>query len=123
MIKKLREAGYDITGKKTADRRLGESLLFGSDRELDEVTNVIMRVMDAGEYIKNNYTPAEQKMVEAYFDGAVGILEMGLSQGKTMDDMLRFIFPTSGEAGTYPCLLYTSPSPRDVEESRMPSSA
>ena len=24
---------------------------------------------------------------------------------------------------TYGCLLYTSPSPRDVEESRMPSSA
>ena len=28
---------------------------------------------------------------------------------------------TSGAA--YTCLLYTSPSPRDVEESRMPSSA
>ena len=26
-------------------------------------------------------------------------------------------------AGAYTCLLYTSPSPRDVEESRMPSSA
>ena len=25
--------------------------------------------------------------------------------------------------GAEPCLLYTSPSPRDVEESRMPSSA
>ena len=25
--------------------------------------------------------------------------------------------------GAVPCLLYTSPSPRDVEESRMPSSA
>ena len=25
--------------------------------------------------------------------------------------------------GSYVCLLYTSPSPRDVEESRMPSSA
>ena len=25
--------------------------------------------------------------------------------------------------GVYTCLLYTSPSPRDVEESRMPSSA
>ena len=25
--------------------------------------------------------------------------------------------------GSYACLLYTSPSPRDVEESRMPSSA
>ena len=27
------------------------------------------------------------------------------------------------EAGIIDCLLYTSPSPRDVEESRMPSSA
>ena len=26
-------------------------------------------------------------------------------------------------AGSWGCLLYTSPSPRDVEESRMPSSA
>ena len=34
---------------------------------------------------------------------------------------------TDDAIGTYPdqrtCLLYTSPSPRDVEESRMPSSA
>ena len=29
----------------------------------------------------------------------------------------------AGLAISYPCLLYTSPSPRDVEESRMPSSA
>ena len=28
-----------------------------------------------------------------------------------------------GTAWTMDCLLYTSPSPRDVEESRMPSSA
>ena len=28
-----------------------------------------------------------------------------------------------GAASDYNCLLYTSPSPRDVEESRMPSSA
>ena len=27
------------------------------------------------------------------------------------------------ELNSTPCLLYTSPSPRDVEESRMPSSA
>ena len=30
---------------------------------------------------------------------------------------------TIREAMRIPCLLYTSPSPRDVEESRMPSSA
>ena len=29
---------------------------------------------------------------------------------------------TAGGASIYNCLLYTSPSPRDVEESRMPSS-
>ena len=29
----------------------------------------------------------------------------------------------SNEGYNDPCLLYTSPSPRDVEESRMPSSA
>ena len=30
---------------------------------------------------------------------------------------------TNGVTSSYGCLLYTSPSPRDVEESRMPSSA
>ena len=30
---------------------------------------------------------------------------------------------TPGDAVVLSCLLYTSPSPRDVEESRMPSSA
>ena len=29
----------------------------------------------------------------------------------------------TGNSNTSACLLYTSPSPRDVEESRMPSSA
>ena len=31
--------------------------------------------------------------------------------------------PANITRGSYLCLLYTSPSPRDVEESRMPSSA
>ena len=31
--------------------------------------------------------------------------------------------PCTTDNAAYPCLLYTSPSPRDVEESRMPSSA
>ena len=35
-----------------------------------------------------------------------------------------FYIPSTRTRGLlYPCLLYTSPSPRDVEESRMPSSA
>ena len=36
----------------------------------------------------------------------------------------RYIWPRGKVKDfTYPCLLYTSPSPRDAHESRMPSSA
>ena len=35
----------------------------------------------------------------------------------------RTVCGWKGEAHYHDCLLYTSPSPRDVEESRMPSSA
>ena len=39
-------------------------------------------------------------------------------------DLNKFkIFCKKNETMPYICLLYTSPSPRDVEESRMPSSA
>ena len=42
---------------------------------------------------------------------------------KDKDDFIKAIenFPT--EKMTKPCLLYTSPSPRDRQKSRMPSSA
>ena len=39
---------------------------------------------------------------------------------RDLDEVLEDI-AMAGRA--YPCLLYTSPSPRDIEESRMPSSA
>ena len=42
------------------------------------------------------------------------------------DDFNRYILDSDGHRqlnSSYDCLLYTSPSPRDVEESRMPSSA
>ena len=39
-------------------------------------------------------------------------------------DHVLFLFEEEDDAERYLiCLLYTSPSPRDVEESRMPSSA
>ena len=47
--------------------------------------------------------PASRRFYQAVFD-TIGI-------------------PVAGEGPDYFCLLYTSPSPRDVEESRMPSSA
>ena len=38
-------------------------------------------------------------------------------------DKVGATYPTSGNSGFSACLLYTSPSPRDTERSRMPSSA
>ena len=51
--------------------------------------------------------------------------------GSAVEDAFVFAWSADGQAieaetdsnGNYTCLLYTSPSPRDVEESRMPSSA
>ena len=42
---------------------------------------------------------------------------------KDSDETSALEFLSSDGASYYLCLLYTSPSPRDVEESRMPSSA
>ena len=42
---------------------------------------------------------------------------------KGYDNTRKLIRAKMIECYPYHCLLYTSPSPRDVEESRMPSSA
>ena len=44
-------------------------------------------------------------------------LELDLAQGTNI------FYGNNAQGKTNICLLYTSPSPRDVEESRMPSSA
>ena len=46
--------------------------------------------------------------------------EQGVVNGKT-GDARKYAAPHAGWVGI--CLLYTSPSPRDTERSRMPSSA
>ena len=55
--------------------------------------------------------------------------QCNFESGKNMDDVTDFIskdlnpYADRSWKAAYSCLLYTSPSPRDVEESRMPSSA
>ena len=45
-------------------------------------------------------------------------------KGANIERLMTASVGMSAEAGEFTdCLLYTSPSPRDVEESRMPSSA
>ena len=60
-----------------------------------------------------------------------GLTELGNTQSKKSADQFPkgsidqlWVSPLNRTTQTLvPCLLYTSPSPRDVEESRMPSSA
>ena len=70
--------------------------------------------------------------VEALQEGLERIRELLASPSSDMNhDLLNLIGAIRGYAEMlyediallHPCLLYTSPSPRDVEESRMPSSA
>ena len=49
--------------------------------------------------------------------GFAAMLDEGLRLAQKFEDVATIKVPCT------PCLLYTSPSPRDVEESRMPSSA
>ena len=64
--------------------------------------------------------------------GLVTTLEDVANNGNTMSNVIQFnnnqsiydtSFVTTGKAGIKTCLLYTSPSPRDRQKSRMPSSA
>ena len=48
------------------------------------------------------------------------IIEEKISKAQRDLELIRSAYMNDGNNG---CLLYTSPSPRDVEESRMPSSA
>ena len=63
---------------------------------------------------KENNTPFKAEDVNWDELAAIGILKDELEMAGELDTLL---------SGEKTCLLYTSPSPRDVEESRMPSSA
>ena len=82
----------------------------------------------------NNFLYREQMITGKGFKGRLsaltlstmlGLFAVGVFMTPTRKILQRFL-PKPGE-GPSPeaqaCLLYTSPSPRDVEESRMPSSA
>ena len=72
--------------------------------------------------VRDGLKPSQRRVLVAMHD-------LGLAPNKPHRKCAKIAGDTSGnyhphgEAVIYPCLLYTSPSPRDRTRSRMPSSA
>ena len=82
------------------------------------------RRFDKGIWDRSDWTINEQSMERGLALLAQRCMEENLE--------IKSVLPLNGahshnyshaDSHSYTCLLYTSPSPRDVEESRMPSSA
>ena len=86
-----------------------------TEREIGGIPN-------SSEDIKQAHAAA----IETYINTHVGVLENGYGDmyfQRTLNDWAKFNINNRTKHDASICLLYTSPSPRDVEESRMPSSA
>ena len=98
------------------------------DTVLNKYRNVgICAHVDAGKTTTTErvlfYTGLSHKIGEVH-DGAAVMdwMEQEQERGITITSAATTCF-WSGMEQQYPCLLYTSPSPRDKRQSRMPSSA
>ena len=126
----------EVPGTSTGSNS-GDVLLNDTDVDADDTLIVVGTVAQsggtntAGASVASNSETAD---VGAKIDGIYGDLTLNedgsysyiandaesLNNGETVTDI--FTFTTSDTQGGT-CLLYTSPSPRDRQKSRMPSSA
>ena len=77
-------------------------------------------------YGASNPTKSKEEAFKWLRDNGLGDLiknEITVAFGRDEDNKAQQYAVLAQGQGYEPCLLYTSPSPRDVEESRMPSSA
>ena len=89
-----------------------------SEKHIGKVIQVIGPVLDI--QFKDGELPDLLNAIEIDNHGQKLVVEVAQLTG---DNVARCIAMSSTDGLVRGCLLYTSPSPRDVEESRMPSSA
>ena len=90
-----------------------------------------MPIDDIQQFIEKLEKAGELKRVKTEVDASLEIAEIlrrvSYAKGPAVlfENVMGYDIPVLGNAfgSIKSCLLYTSPSPRDVEESRMPSSA
>ena len=112
-------------GGKAMDAGDGPDLLgviVGSEGTLGIAVEVTLRIVRQPEVVVTQL--AAFTTVDAAGDAVSRIVAAGILPA-AMEIMDRFTIQAAEEAYRpgYPCLLYTSPSPRDLSTSRMPSSA
>ena len=107
---------HGYIGKESTDQWLnigngGTGIaLYSSNIKLASTSNAGFKVIEVQGSVKPNYVPGE-------------VFDIGDSLGLVPATHYR-TFKDAYFSGTlYACLLYTSPSPRDRQKSRMPSSA
>ena len=67
--------------------------------------------------------PYQIESWEAFLNGENGIIQVPTGCGKTYAALMGPLSKIEDPKNNKSCLLYTSPSPRDTDKSRMPSSA
>ena len=108
-----------ITLKKGIDK--ATEFLVGKIQENSKPISDSNAIAQCGTIAAGNDEEVGQMIANAMDKvGKEGVIS--LEEGKSMTTELEVTEGMRFDKG-YICLLYTSPSPRDVEESRMPSSA
>ena len=117
--------GGDLLGKRvcpraeegTLDQRLRKEVEVFSDLRENDV-NVAVR---APSLLNGSAHPRLHRSIELQSDRQ--LTQQVADDVEVVVDIFKHCSLGVPIAGAIGCLLYTSPSPRDVEESRMPSSA
>ena len=103
------------------DRRSSLIIQKGEiNNELDEVTKAVNILDTAQSFVLVNTLTTKNEAIN-HFSSFQGIIKTDQNMIVYPEFSGRILSVLVREGET--CLLYTSPSPRDVEESRMPSSA
>ena len=93
------------------------------------IREAVIREMDRGGqvyYLYNKVDTIEQKVAELQElipEASIGFVHGQMSEIRLENTLLDFVNGVYDVLVTTTCLLYTSPSPRDLSTSRMPSSA
>ena len=88
------------------------------ERFTEKAIKVIMLAQEEARRLGHNFVGTEQILLGLIGEGTGVAAKVLKSMGVNLKDARVEVEKIIGR-----CLLYTSPSPRDVEESRMPSSA